>query len=563
MKLHTGPLSEPDRYTIEEPEPVGGGGEGLVFSARTGTADAGRVVALKMLTGVSLDAYPDIVERTEPLRQVEHPNLMRHVEVFVGTPLLSTPSADPEDFDLIFVVAEWVEGRSLSEAIVDVPAAEGLHWVGQIAVGVHHLHRLRSAEAPDGVLHRDLKPSNVRINERGEAVLLDFGLARPRPTSDATQGAGTAHWQAPEVVSGSELPGYGADAWGVGALAHWILTREPPRLDGTVATRRRLAEAGRQHGLGDPIGVANHIAGLLENDPSEREADLEKWSRQLRMLLDRRRRPYHSRGRVRVAAAVTAVTPVVVVLALGFVRSDDPRVPSSAPTDSLADTDDLSFLEDWTTPCDGLNSVALGAGATPKSKVSLLLTGEGEAWPAVVSSSPPSTRPGQGGVLGASTVERGDKGISWELGWLVESRSDGTFPVEWTCGLEHIGGRWNLEFEDLATGRTGAAVVEAVDPIETIGSNALPPGPDGYIHVPVGTVAEIEAQFVSKRPAAPPDALGLDQAVVVSSDPSGLEVVTLSPGVRYRITAKKPGRYVVTARLRQHLVEYSVAVDPI
>jgi WD40 repeat protein len=112
-------------------------------------------------------------------------------------------------------------------------------------------------------------------------VLIDFGVARPLEASDLTGGVGTHLWRAPEVVGGIGDPGPASDAWGVGALAYWVLVREPPPLDSAAAAREKLVPAARAAGFPDPVGLAHHITRLLELRPSRRPSDLDRWADEL------------------------------------------------------------------------------------------------------------------------------------------------------------------------------------------------------------------------------------------------------------------------------------------
>jgi len=68
------------------------------------------------------------------------------------------------------------------------------------------------------------------------------------------------------------------NVWGIGALAYWVFTGEPPRLEGSAAARERLFHAARGGGFADPVSLAGHIAALLETDPADRPMDLAGWA---------------------------------------------------------------------------------------------------------------------------------------------------------------------------------------------------------------------------------------------------------------------------------------------
>jgi serine/threonine protein kinase len=294
--LWTGPRQDPTRYRVDlvdgTLQSVGDGGEGLVFQATCVINGQERQVALKMHTAARADDYPRLATRAQILAGIKHPNVMYLLDAFVGSALVELPLPVGEDFDVIYTVADWVPGVTFRQAVEAAGPTKGLQWVGQIARAAAFLHEYRSDEAPAGVIHRDIKPSNVRITDNALAVLIDFGIARPHEDGDLTEGAGTYLWRAPEVLGGPGHPGPASDAWGIGALAHWVLTGEPPRLEGAEAVRQRLTRAVEGVSLPDPAHLVRHISQLLETHPDQRPHDLTGWAEELDGLLAGERRKW-------------------------------------------------------------------------------------------------------------------------------------------------------------------------------------------------------------------------------------------------------------------------------
>jgi hypothetical protein len=260
--LWTGPLSDPHRYRVDlHPDglrAVGNGGEGLVYRASTVSEGRSVDVALKMLTTLTPDDYPRLAERAAALGNVIHPNVMRHLEVFIGCPLVAEDRTPEDEFELVYSAAAWVPGSPLEEGTSEAGPGVGLQWVGQIAEATDYLHRFRGPGAPDGFVHRDIKPSNVRVTPDSRAVLIDFGVARPHSTGDLTEGVGTYLWRAPEIVGGPGTPGKASDVWGVGALAFWAIVGEPPRLEGAELAAAKMREAAGGWDFRDPAALAAH-----------------------------------------------------------------------------------------------------------------------------------------------------------------------------------------------------------------------------------------------------------------------------------------------------------------
>jgi serine/threonine protein kinase len=97
------------------------------------------------------------------------------------------------------------------------------------------------AEAHEkGIVHRDLKPSNISMNQRGEPVVMDFGLARRNKSGDARltkSGAviGTPAYMPPEQIEGDvDAIGPCCDIYSLGVILYELLTGEIP-FDGPIA----------------------------------------------------------------------------------------------------------------------------------------------------------------------------------------------------------------------------------------------------------------------------------------------------------------------------------------
>jgi len=297
---------------------MGDGGEGLVFRATANFGEQEHDVALKMHTSLTLDDFERFSRRARALSEIDHPNVMHMIEVFIGTALVDCDDSPDEAFNVMYTVADWVPGLSLPGALEATSAASGLHWVSEVARATCYLHDFRSTDAPEGLIHRDIKPSNVRVTTDERAVLIDFGIARPHQKGDLTEGAGTYLWRAPEVVGGPGDPGPASDVWGIGALAYWVLLGEPPRLEGADTARKLLEPAASQAGFVDPPGLSGCISELLETHPKDRPTDLARWADELELsVAGKRRRRVKSRRIAFVAVAAMALAAAAAVVATG------------------------------------------------------------------------------------------------------------------------------------------------------------------------------------------------------------------------------------------------------
>jgi hypothetical protein len=129
-----------------------------------------------------------------------------------------------------YLTMAYIEGTPLAESARQGsgwPPGEAAALVRQIALALEEAHT-------HGVIHRDLKPSNIMINRRGEAVVMDFGLARRAGAADVRltrTGAvmGTPAYMAPEQVEGDvDRVGPGSDVYALGVILYELLTGRLP-----------------------------------------------------------------------------------------------------------------------------------------------------------------------------------------------------------------------------------------------------------------------------------------------------------------------------------------------
>ena len=200
---------------------LGAGGMGIVYEAVD--TRLGRHVALKLLPD-RLRWSPEIVERFEREARIasslNHPNICTVYDIGIHE-------------DRKFIVMELLEGETLRERMHGQPLPIDL----VLDVG-HQIADALDAAHAKGIVHRDVKPANILINRRGQAKLLDFGVAKlgtdvHAPAAETRAGSevlttvgmavGSINYMSPEQARGEELDAR-TDLFSLGLVLYEMVT---------------------------------------------------------------------------------------------------------------------------------------------------------------------------------------------------------------------------------------------------------------------------------------------------------------------------------------------------
>jgi tRNA A-37 threonylcarbamoyl transferase component Bud32 len=197
-------------------EEIGRGGMATVYRAHQSSIN--RDVAIKILPS-QFARDPNFKKRFR--REARAIAALEHVHIL---PLHDFGTEN----GYTYMAMRYIKGGTLTNLMgKNLPYERIIQLIGDIAKALDYAHS-------QGVIHRDIKPSNILIDNQGEALLTDFGIAKivtdmPGGTRITTTGhvLGTPEYIAPEQAETGDIDGR-SDIYSLGVVLYELLTGRPP-----------------------------------------------------------------------------------------------------------------------------------------------------------------------------------------------------------------------------------------------------------------------------------------------------------------------------------------------
>ncbi|HBJ84223.1 MAG TPA: hypothetical protein DDZ88_10225 [Verrucomicrobiales bacterium] len=234
------------------------GGMGAVYKAWQDSL--ARWVAVKILPP-KFGAEPEFAERfkteARAMAKLNHTNIVGVYDFGI------TPGGH------LFLVMEWIEGRSLHDLIhkTTLPLRKATNLAIQLCEALSFAHE-------HGIIHRDIKPGNIMVNDADHVKVADFGLARPPNEAEEDNPMGTPDYAAPEICGGS-VTDHRVDIFAVGVVLYEMLTGRVPEVP-----RRPVTLYAKISSRWDEI-----IAKAIHTDPDKRYQDAGEFRAHINMAM--------------------------------------------------------------------------------------------------------------------------------------------------------------------------------------------------------------------------------------------------------------------------------------
>ncbi|WP_420493263.1 TonB family protein [Segatella copri] len=205
------------------------------------------------------------VKEATNLAQMNHPHIVKVVDVF-------------EENDTVYYVMQYLSGGSLADYVKQHGALDeaiAIKYIQQIGSALEYMHQRH-------ICHYDVKPSNILLDDKGSAMLIDFGISKGyteegHQTSSTPVGISAGYAPLEQYQQNLQDFSPATDVYGLAATLFYLLTgKNPPE-----------ASIVLNEGIGDkPIGISDTVWHAIEQGMNPRKKDRVQTVKNYLALLD-------------------------------------------------------------------------------------------------------------------------------------------------------------------------------------------------------------------------------------------------------------------------------------
>lgn len=333
-------------------EKLGEGGMGVVYKAED--TKLKRIVALKFL--------PDRVNQSE----VDKSRFLQEAQAAAGlnhNNICTVYGVDEHEGHL-FISMEWIEGGTLREKLPYAKTDDAITVAIEIGEALQEAHS-------KGIVHRDIKADNIMLTSKGQAKVMDFGLAKLKGSLKLTRTSstvGTLAYMSPEQIHGGEADSR-SDIFAFGVLLFEMLTGKLPfRGEHEAAIMYSIVNEEpqpiEQFNKNVSSGLKQILERALKKNPDKRYQSMQEVANDLSLLQSggvlpsatvqrERKRLFSGFSKVLRPAILIPLVVVLVAVVVGvlFFGRGGTTIDSIAvlPFANVGDNKDLEYMSDGIT----------------------------------------------------------------------------------------------------------------------------------------------------------------------------------------------------------------------
>ena len=241
---------------------IGEGSYGIVYLIKMETNLSLCVLKKIDLKGLSKQEIKDTYKEVNLLKKLDHPNIIKFVEVNSSKRYLEIITEYAEKGDLYNQICIQIKKK------IPFPEKKIIDWLIQICQALKYIHSKH-------IIHRDIKPQNIFLSNNGCIKLGDFGVSKTlnNTLEKAKTFVGTVYYLPPEIIEEKNYS-YTADIWSLGITFYQLMTfKMPYDGDSLPAIIKKISNGSGYAKINKKLyseDLINLVYKMMDNKPKKR-----------------------------------------------------------------------------------------------------------------------------------------------------------------------------------------------------------------------------------------------------------------------------------------------------